>query len=186
MARPTLIAENEMFDELRQQLARAVMRACPQWLAEQREDIVQEAMIRVMRQLERSEERTLNASYLWRVGYSVTIDHIRKLRARREVSLGSSGDADGAGGRAIRDPEDEGAGASPERAALASEIRGTLGDCLAGLVEARRRAVTLYLLGHGVGEIASLLGCKYKRAENLVYRGLAQLRTCMAEKGVSL
>ena len=52
------------------------------------------------------------------------------------------------------------------------------------LVLPRRLAVTLHLQGHTVPEAGSLLGWNAKRAENLVYRGLADLRDCLAGKGV--
>jgi RNA polymerase sigma-70 factor (ECF subfamily) len=47
----------------------------------------------------------------------------------------------------------------------------------------RRRAVMLYLQGHSVPEAARLLGWTAKRTENLVYRGLADLRHCLRAKG---
>jgi RNA polymerase sigma-70 factor, ECF subfamily len=43
--------------------------------------------------------------------------------------------------------------------------------------------VTLYLQGHTVPETARILGWDAKRAENLVYRGLADLRQCLMGKG---
>jgi RNA polymerase sigma-70 factor (ECF subfamily) len=36
-----------------------------------------------------------------------------------------------------------------------------------------------------VPELGRLLGWNAKKAENLVYRGLADLRGCLTEKGVS-
>ena len=47
----------------------------------------------------------------------------------------------------------------------------------------RRLAVTLYLQGHTVPEAARILGWAAKRTENLVYRGLADLRQCLLGKG---
>ena len=51
------------------------------------------------------------------------------------------------------------------------------------LSEDRRRAVTLYLQGHSIPEAARILEWDVKRTENLVYRGLADLRTCLLRKG---
>jgi len=58
-------------------------------------------------------------------------------------------------------------------------------DCLLGLVTPRRLAVTLHLQGHTVPQAAEVLGWDAKRTENLVYRGLADLRVCLARKGVT-
>ena len=53
-------------------------RTCPPWLADQRDDIVQNALLRVMKVLEREEEGIRTASYLWRVAYSAVVTEIRK------------------------------------------------------------------------------------------------------------
>ena len=42
----------------------------------------------------------------------------------------------------------------------------------------------LHLMGHSVDEISALLECRYKQAENLVYRGLSDLRACLKTRGV--
>jgi RNA polymerase sigma-70 factor (ECF subfamily) len=44
--------------------------------------------------------------------------------------------------------------------------------------------VTLYLQGHTVPETARVLDWPAKRADNLVYRGLADLRQCLLAKGL--
>ena len=41
----------------------------------------------------------------------------------------------------------------------------------------------LHLQGHSVPDAARLLGWPAKRTENLVYRGLADLRRCLIAKG---
>lgn len=45
-------------------------------------------------------------------------------------------------------------------------------------------AVTLHLQGHSVPEVGALLAWTVKKAENLVYRGLADLRSCLSSKGL--
>jgi DNA-directed RNA polymerase specialized sigma24 family protein len=73
--------------------------------------------------------------------------------------------------------------ADPERSASSIEIAEGIEDCLAGLARPRRLAVTLWLLGCGVPEIARRRAWSYKRAHNLVYRGLDNLRACLLRKG---
>ena len=48
----------------------------------------------------------------------------------------------------------------------------------------RRLAVTLHLQGHTVPQAARLLDFSPKQTENLVYRGLADLRACLLAKGI--
>ena len=44
--------------------------------------------------------------------------------------------------------------------------------------------MTHHLQGHTGPQAAALLGWDAKRTENLVYRGLADLRQCLEAKGV--
>jgi RNA polymerase sigma-70 factor (ECF subfamily) len=43
----------------------------------------------------------------------------------------------------------------------------------------------LHIQGHSVDEISALLDCSRKKADNLVYRGLADLRACLSARGVT-
>lgn len=163
-------------EALRAKLTRVVARACPPWAVAQRDDIVQAAMLRVLRARDRRDrDEPLPESYLWKAAYSATIDEIRRLRAKREVPLASESRPDLVD---VRSP-------GPEHDAHAREISAAIRECLATLNEARRQAVTLYLQGHSVPETARLLGWSAKRAENMVYRGLAELREHLAKKGLT-
>lgn len=163
------------YAELNDKLARAVASVCPRWLAEQRDDIVQVALMRVMEIRRKSEEeREFSSSYLWRTAYSALIDEIRRLRRRQEVPLEEGGE-DG------WDAPSPG----PEHDARGREIGEGIRQCLATLVRPRRLAVTLYLQGHTVPQVARLMGWSTKRADNLVYRGISDLRRCLTERGIN-
>ena len=168
--------EEDRYGRLRRDLARAVASLCPRWLADRRDDLVQAAVLKVMAVEQRSEgNAALASSYLYRVAHSAVIDEIRARRRRPEVELEEEAMADE---RSTREP-------APDAAAHGREIGRGIRDCLGGLKEERRSAVTLHLLGHSVPETARLLGWAAKRAENLVYRGLADLRDCLAGKGLA-
>jgi len=170
---PAALGEED-FVRLRAQLARSVARVCPRWLAGQAEDIVQTAVLRVMDVLRRGEGKAgLGASYLWKVAYTATVDEIRRRRRKREVPLEE---------HAAGLPD--GPAADPERTRAGREAGEGLRECLGRLLEPRRLAVVLHLQGHSVPEAARLLGWSAKRAENLVYRGLADLRACLRAKGL--
>lgn len=72
---------------------------------------------------------------------------------------------------------------NPETDARFKELGAAVRDCLESMIRDRRLAVTLYLQQHTVPEAARLLGWAVKRTENLVYRGLADLRQCLLAKG---
>ncbi len=163
---------------MRAQLERVVARACPSWAVAHRDDIVQVAMLRMLRAKRAREEDELPAKYLWKVAYSATIDELRKLRARRQTPTGPL--EDDSEPPAVEDPQP-----TPETRMHGKQIGTALRECLEGLVDARRRAVTLYLAGHSAPESGRIMGANTKRAENLVYRGLANLRDCLANKGVA-
>ena len=133
-------------------------------------------MMRLVHIMERGERTTpFPSSYLWKVACSAMIDEIRRLRRRAYVPLGAEG----------TEPVAQEARCNPERAGAGQEIGRGIRDCLAALGVPRRRAVTLHLLGHSVPEITRLMAWTFKRAENLVYRGLDDLRKCLTAKGLA-
>lgn len=159
---------------LRDDLVRAVARTCPPWLADRADDLVQTALMRVLDVQARREGRAeFSPFYLRKAAYSAVVDEIRRLRRRREVPL----DQD-------VEPALVTTAADPERQTAAHQLGDAVRGCLARLVPARRRAVTLHLLGHSVPEVAELLALRAKQAENLVYRGLADLRHCLQARGI--
>lgn len=155
-------------------LREAVCRACPPWLRQSRDDIAQSAFVRVIARSRRGSTPILTEPYLRRTARNAVIDAMRG-RARR----GAASDVDTGAWtrpRRLRDPE----------AALADQALGRrIAHHLGRLPEARRQAVTLFLEGFGVTEIAVRLGWNRKRVDNLVYRGLASLRRSLTQEGVT-
>ncbi len=168
------------YAQLHRDLVRAVDRVCPRWMVDRADDLVQVALMRVM-EVQRKREGTaeLSGFYLKKVAYSAMIDEIRRLRRRQEVSLEGGGDEEEpvAYDPAAGDPD-------PERASAGRQVGRAIRDCLRRLVAPRRHAVTLNLQGHSVPEIGRLMGWTGKKAENLVYRGMSDLRGCLGEKGI--
>ena len=159
-------------EQLRIDILRAVRRVCPRWLADQADDLTQIAVSRILDRLRSTEgQLDLSPGYLYRTAYTVVIDEIRRRQRLHEIPL----DPD------VPVQSSEG---NPERQAFSREVREAITSCLARLATSRRRAVTLHLMGHSVDEISALLGCRYKQAENLVYRGLSDLRGCLRKRGV--
>jgi RNA polymerase sigma-70 factor (ECF subfamily) len=109
------------------------------------------------------------------VAYTTLVDEIRRRKRRPEASLD---DEAGTAPVATTAP-------GPEAAYAARQIGEAIRDCLRQLVRDRRLALTLYLEGHTVPQAAALLDWSAKRTENLVYRGLADLRRCLSEKGIT-
>lgn len=159
---------------LRGRLHQAVRRLCRGPLRLDVEDIVQTALLRVTDAVARGEvKREVPSSYLSRVAFNVVVDEVRRQRRRREVPVQETD--------RLELPQHH--GGNPERACADAEIRRGVRDCLTRLVRPRRLAVTLHLQGHSIRESARLLVWAEKRVDNLVYRGLGDLRRCLAAKG---
>lgn len=156
--------------ELRGRLVAAVRTVCPSWLQDQADDLAHAALEKLLKRDALPDE--INGGYVYRIAHSAVVDEIRRHRRRREEAM-TEGDA-----------QVETRAAGPERRAVDSETRAEIAECMTRLSEDRRRAVTLYLQGHQVPEVASLLGFTSKKAENLVYRGLSDLRACLRKKGI--
>jgi RNA polymerase sigma-70 factor (ECF subfamily) len=168
-------ASEDDLAELRAALQRAVRRVCPRWLADRAEDLVQVAMMKVLDARRSEGVGGLASSYLYKVAYTTLVDEIRRRRRRPETPLDDQTDdvaVSTAGGE------------DPEMLLAARETGAAIEACLGALTEARRLAVTLHLQGHTVPEAAALLGWDVKRTENLVYRGLADLRACLQSRGM--
>jgi RNA polymerase sigma-70 factor, ECF subfamily len=150
--------EGSNIERIRQVLIRAVERHCPPALALHREDLVQMSLVRLLERSTGEGSNPRGASYLWRVAYTVVIDEIRRFRRQQR--------------QAEQLPRDE-------RATHGPEARSEILDCLERLQDRRRTAVELHLQGFRTAEVATALGWTEKQAENLVYRGLADLRACL-------
>jgi RNA polymerase sigma-70 factor (ECF subfamily) len=172
-------SEDSRWSALAAAMVRAVRRQCPAWLSDCAQDIAQAALTKVMAAERRSEgERSLSTFYLQRVAHSALVDEIRHRKRRPEVPLERDREEDD--GPPALEPAGRG---DPESTASFRELGSAVRDCLMCAKRERRLAVTLYLLGHSVPEAARILGWDAKRTENLVYRGLADLRQCLAGKG---
>ncbi len=140
------------------------------------EDVVQEVRIRLWRAFPSGEQISrLGASYVYRTATSAALDLIRRRRAR-------GGDVtDSADERVAGVP----AGApSPQAELESSETVEEIFGAVAGLIPARRAVVRMYLNGYDRAEIADVLGWSEARTRNLLYRGLADLRERLRERGM--
>jgi RNA polymerase sigma-70 factor (ECF subfamily) len=123
-------------------------------------------------------DRPLSPFYLQWAAHSALVDEIRRRMRRPEVSLDAGSDERDEPTTLEPKSHDD-----PQRAASSRELGAAIRDCLARTKRERRLAVTLYLMGHSVPEAARILGWDEKRTENLVYRGLADVRQCLVRKG---
>ena len=162
------------YADLKLRLERAARRVAPSWLRDQTDDLVQMALVKIMRSKKVEDATEMNESFLYRVMHSVIVDEIRRHKRRQESPLDP----------AHPDPVEPNIHCDPEAMAGGQQIGTVIVECLALLLPDRRRAVTMYLQGHSVPETGERLGYSAKKAENLVYRGLSDLRGHLRDRGM--
>ncbi len=161
---------------LHRALTRAVKRACPAWMAGHHEDVVQIAMTKVLAVIDGGKPpEEIRLGYIARVAYHAVVDEMRRQRRRRSLSTVAVDSV----AQPLPSPN-----RSPETRAADSELGEEIRDCFERMARSRRLAVALYLEGRGATEIATMLQWKRKQADNLVYRGLGDLRRCLTGKGI--
>jgi len=168
----------ETVADLRSRLERAVARACPRWFAAHRDDVVQNALVKLVRRLEQEEggrNPGFSPMYLMRAAHGAAVDEIRRWCRGGKTTLALDEEI------LERRPSAE---AGPERESASREIGRAIQECLAMLVGSRQLAVTVYLQGSTAPETSRRLGWTLGKTEKLVYRGLSDLRRCLRKKGV--
>ena len=168
---------DDVFAGLRELLLRAVRRRCPGWLIDESEDLVQDVLVKLAEKVESSGEvAELPRGYLVQAAYNRLVDEIRKRRNGRLVL---------AEGESSPEEKVSDRGPGPERFYESRQIGRAVWECLGNLQGSRRQAVTLYLRGHKAKSSAQILGYPVRKVQNLVFRGIRDLRECLAEKGVA-
>ena len=165
-----------------QVLRAAIARFCPPHLGLNTADIEQDATLRVWQLLGREIEIDNPASYFYRVAATATIDAVRRVKRRREEQLRLEGEEGDVAPTAL--PAD--LAHSPDALFARREIVTKVRTALLKLADNRRRAVGLHLQGMTTEEIGRVLGWTEAKARNLVYRGLADLRSELRAMGVDV
>ena len=142
--------------------------------AERAEDVVQEALLRAYRALDRFDERLELAPWLHRIAANVAIDELR--RSRREAPFGAE---DSAG--TWRELEPESPEPGPERRLTAAEAGRATERALAGLSADERAAFVLrHVEGRTIAEISRLLGKRDNATKQSIFRAVRKLRRALA------
>jgi RNA polymerase sigma factor (sigma-70 family) len=141
------------------------------------DDLLQEVRVRLWRAGEAGKQlQELGASYVYRTAMSATVDVLRWQRTRGADVTESLDDRSE---RLLAGPAD------PHAQVETSELVARIGAAVDTLPLARRAVVRMYLTGYGREEIAELLGWTEAKTRNLLYRGLDDLRRCLAEWGIT-
>jgi RNA polymerase sigma factor (sigma-70 family) len=174
---------NSVLEEYGQLLHNAIAARCPNNIGLNIDDIMQEACLRLWRALSSEREIRDLPSYLYRIAATVTIDAVRRVKARREQQMQLSSEQSGGLEERQEDAQPVDARPSPELATERQWLMEIVQETLSLLPADRRRGVGLYLQGWNTTQIAELMGWSEARARNLVYRGLEDLRGRLRAQG---
>jgi RNA polymerase sigma factor (sigma-70 family) len=137
-----------------------------------RDDIHQQVLIGLWRQVEREQTIEHPASYLYRAAVRETVRALRREAAREAEPLED-----------VACPRAQSAD-DPYQTMAAREQASCLEAGLLALAPDRGRAVRGHLQGFDVTEIMRLHGWTYQKTRNLIARGMADLRRALLEKGL--
>lgn len=172
------------FDKLWKKLAphvrAAVSRHRSRDMALAADDLVQEVRIRVWTVCSGDTNSRFKTSYYYRVVNSAIIDCLRAHRGTLSHSVRSENEGEDDEPALIERIGGEEPG--PDSVLDEQQRKNRLLAAIRQLPAERRRAVTLFLQGFSVPEIAELFGCDRNRAHNLTYRGVRALKASMSEE----
>jgi RNA polymerase sigma-70 factor (ECF subfamily) len=145
-----------------------------------REDLVQEVFLRVVRARERYEPSARFSTFLFRIAYNISVNETQRGLAREagRVELGAGAEPRSASGLAeLEDPRAARPGAGLERDDVVREVRAAI----AALPENQRMALLLAKYEDmPYGEIAEVLGTSEKAVKSLIHRARESLRASLA------
>ena len=142
--------------------------------AEDAQDCLQEAMLRVYRAISGFKGQSSFSTWLYRITMNTCLDELRKRKSRPNTSLDSLVDAGWS-------PVD--GGETPERHALRREVRQSLQRFILELPEDMRAAVVLRdIQGYSYEEIAETLDANVGTIKSRISRGREKLREKIAGK----
>jgi RNA polymerase sigma factor (sigma-70 family) len=141
------------------------------------DEVMQEVRIRLWRARESRESiDEVSTSYVYRTASSAALDVIRRRRSRQAERHQSIDEP--AGGEIAT--ATQGPHGDLEEIELGAQVAGAI----ATIPESRRPAVRMYLAGYPREEIAEVMGWAEAKTRNLLYRGLADVRTRLSEMGI--
>jgi RNA polymerase sigma-70 factor (ECF subfamily) len=150
----------------------SILRLGPEKSGIDPEDVIQEVKIKIWKKLGPEKNIAHRSSYIQRIINSTLVDLIRNARRQERLILHEKQKLQFEEGRNLH---------NPSRATALSEWVGEAAD---SLLESRRKIVKLFLADLTLDEISSILNCSRDKTRNLLYRGLADLKEKLKDKGV--
>ncbi|HJU73361.1 MAG TPA: sigma-70 family RNA polymerase sigma factor [Gemmatimonadaceae bacterium] len=141
------------------------------------DEVIQEVRISLWRaRPAASQLAAIGPGYVHRAAVSAALTVLRRRRAKRESASALSPEIE----QVAADPK-----TNPQESLEQAELHAQLRAAVAALDLPRQTVVRLHLHGYQRDEIAKLLGWSEAKTRNLLYRGLADLRQILTERGIT-
>ncbi|HJR62697.1 MAG TPA: sigma-70 family RNA polymerase sigma factor [Gemmatimonadaceae bacterium] len=139
------------------------------------DEVMQEVRIRLWRAHGEGDQiSAVPTSYVYKTAMTAAMDLLRRRSAFQASDTLALDD----------DLDVESTAAGPEEELSASDLAAEVGRALDTIPASRRPVVRMHLAGYSREEIASMLRWSEPKTRNLLYRGLADLRERLSERGV--
>jgi RNA polymerase sigma-70 factor (ECF subfamily) len=136
------------------------------------EDVLQDIRLKLWKRFMSEKKIRRRASYISVVVNSALADCLRRAR-RVDKVVGREKQ------RVLLETR-----AAPNNPAPDENIRRMLGEATDALLESRRAVVKLFLLDLSLDEITQSLGWSRNKTRNLLYRGIADIRKSLMDRGI--
>jgi len=167
-------------DELRSILERFsglirvhIIKFNPQRFGLDPDDISQEIRIKIWRLLHHEKNIRNYPSYIKKIVNSSVIDVLRKWKRDEGIMLLEKQ-------KKVSEIKRD----YPASLSLEENLRDTVAQAVDSLIESRRKVVRLYLLDMTIEEISAFYNWSTNKTRNLLYRGLADLKSILKNKDV--
>jgi RNA polymerase sigma-70 factor (ECF subfamily) len=172
--------DEQAFDQLVERYSPQVYALLTRFLGprDNREDLVQEVFLRLLRQRERYEPSARFSTFLYRIVFNLAVNHTQRVLSREPFTL-PSGEGEPSEG-AMHQLADERVGAPSEKLEQ-SDVVAAVRQAIASLPENQRMALILAKYEElPYVEIAAVLGSSEKAVKSLVHRARETLRVRLA------
>lgn len=150
-----------------------IIRFNPQRFGLDPDDISQEIKIKIWRLLKDEKNIKNHASYIKKIVNSSVIDLLRKWKRDQGIMLVEKQ-------KKVSEIKKE----YPTAISLEENLRNTVAEAVASLIESRRKVVRLHLMDMTIEEISAYFNWSTDKTRNLLYRGLADLKNLLKNKDI--
>ncbi|MEE9207890.1 MAG: sigma-70 family RNA polymerase sigma factor [Gemmatimonadota bacterium] len=140
------------------------------------EDLSQEAFVRTFNNLDRYDPSYKFSSWLFKIAYNLTVDHLRR-KELRTVSIHGSPDATSPDRLEATSFDLESHEDSPDTLVESHELAGEMEDAIASLREEYRTAILLrHVEGRAYEEISQIMDIPLGTVKTYIFRARRELR----------